>query len=51
MDDSGDRNQTGSDAAETDAVPVTIVTMMLLSDSARKMVTMVTLMLRPVWTK
>lgn len=32
-------------------VPATIITMMLLCDSSRKMVTMATLMVRPVQTK
>lgn len=46
MNGNGDRDRKASDEVGKDAAPVTIATAMLLSDSARKMVTMVTLLLR-----
>lgn len=46
MNGNGDRNQKVSHEVWKDAEPVTIATVMLLSDSAQKMVAMVTLMLR-----
>lgn len=46
MDGKGDRDRKVSQEVRKDKAPVTIATAMLLSDSARKMVTIVTLMLR-----
>lgn len=46
MNGNGDRDQKVSHEVGEDAEPVTIATLMLLSDSARKMVTIVTVMLR-----
>lgn len=46
MNSNGDRDRKVSHEVAKDAAPVTIATVMVLSDRARKMVTMVTLVLR-----